>query len=233
MDGEPGNGDRTNEPEAAEPRGSGAEPARAVPLEEWIGRLEADLERDRAGSAVERGPAAAPRAPARRGASAGRSVLFDLGGTRSALPIDRVFEVGEVPKITPVPNVPRWLAGVVNLRGDVLAVVDLRALVGLSPFDRESRPGRLLVVRSAPGADGEVAAGLWVDAVLGVAELSPSDLAPPEGPLDDALAALVEGVTVRDGRMIAALDLDALLAHPELARLRSEGAPRGSSRARF
>ena len=201
-----------------EAQGAGEAPTAGVPLAELLGAVEAKLEE-----------AAAPRetTPGRRVAPslAGRSVIFELGQTRCALPIDRVVEIGEVPKITPVPNVPPWLAGVANLRGDILAVIDLCALVGLPPFDRERRPGRLLVVRSSAGSKGEVAAGLWVDAVVGVSQFARADLAPPGGPVDDALAALLEGVLVHEGRLLAAIDLDILFAHPELKGLRAEGAP--------
>lgn len=214
-------------PQAGEPRDPGGVVDLGVPLDELLGGLEAALAGAEEGEGATTRPASGA-AVARRGYApglAGRSVLFELGSTRCALPIDRVVEIGEVPKITPVPNVPSWLAGVANLRGDILAVIDLRALVGLAPFDRERRPGRLLVVRSSPGPKGEVAAGLWVDAVLGVSQLARAELAPPGGPVDDALAALLEGVLVHEGRLLAVIDLDVLFAHPELRGLRADGAP--------
>lgn len=196
---------------------AGGAPPPGVPLAELLGAAEAKLQAGAASHEPASRRAAAP-------GLAGRSVIFELGQTRCALPIDRVVEIGEVPKITPVPNVPSWLAGVANLRGDVLAVIDLCALVGLPPFDRERRRGRLLVVRSSAGPKGEVAAGLWVDAVHGVSQLARTGLAPPGGPVDDALAALLEGVLVHEGRLLAAIDLDILFAHPELKGLRADGA---------
>lgn len=210
-----------DEPPSTEPESTEGSSPSGVPLEELLGAVEARIEADNAG-------ALRPEAPARRSAAlglTGRSVIFELGQTRCALPIDRVVEIGEVPKITPVPNVPSWLAGVANLRGDIMAVIDLRALIGQPPFDRERRQGRLLVVRSSPGPKGEVAAGLWVDSVLGVSLLARAELAPPGGPIEDALAVLLEGVLVHEGRLLAAVDLDLLFAHPELRRLRAEGAP--------
>ncbi len=203
----------------------GDESASGVSLERLLGSIEAG---------IAPAPSSAPGSVSRGVASrtAGRSVIFGLGATRCSLPIDRVVEIGEVPKMTPVPNVPPWVRGVANLRGDVLAVIDLRALVGLQPFDALrplDREGRMLVVRSSPGLSGEVAAGLIVDAVFGVARTDDARLAPPGGPIDDALAAWLRGVQVHEGRLLAAIDLDILFATPELKRLRAESAPGAAS----
>jgi len=145
-----------------------------------------------------------------------RSVVFRLGSTRCALPIDRVFEIADVPRITAVPNLPPWVLGVANLRGDVLAVIDLCAFVGLTPVEPGDRRSRLLVVRAAPGPAGEIAAGLCVDQVEGMATVPRRELAPPGEPIGDRLAALLVGVLVGDGRGLAAFDLDRFLASPEL-----------------
>ncbi len=149
-----------------------------------------------------------------------RSVVFRLGSTRCALPIDRVFEIADVPRITAVPNLPPWVRGVANLRGDVLAVIDLCAFVGLAPVDPGARRSRLLVVRAAPGPAGEIAAGLSVDEVEGMTTVPRGDLAPPGEPIGDRLAALLAGVHAGDGRRLAVFDLDRFLATPELRALR-------------
>jgi twitching motility protein PilI len=210
--------------------GARNEPARdesaagGVPLEELLAVLEAGVRQHRE-------PVPAPAE------EDGRSVVFRLGSTRCALPIDRVFEIAEVPRITPVPNLPPWVRGVANLRGDVLAVIDLRAFVGLAPFERgdldggdgrdgregrSHRSGRLLVVRAAPGPLGQIAAGLWVDEVEGVTPVPRRELAPPDGSIDDRLGALLAGVLIRNGRPLAALDLDRFFATPELRALNAE-----------
>src|SRR6185295_6688454 len=182
--------------EEHEPSEGGATADPGVPLEELLGAVEAGVEAERAAAP------AAPQKGAQRTADpavAGRFVIFDLGRTRCALPIDRVAEIGEVPKITPVPHVPRWVRGVANLRGDILAVIDLRARIGLPPVDPESRKGRMLIVRSSPGPLGEVAAGLLVDAVSGVSRVDRGALAPPEEPIDDGLTPLLDKVLLHEG----------------------------------
>jgi chemotaxis signal transduction protein len=194
---------------------SPAETRDGVPLEELLAVLSAGVRPRRE----------AASAPAAEGE---RSVLFRLGTTRCAVPIDRVFEVADVPRITPVPNLPPWVRGVANLRGEVLAVIDLCAFVGLAPFEsgvrgeRSERGGRLLVVRGAPGPLGEIAASLWVDEVEGMAMVSRRDLAPPGAPIGDRLAALLAGVLSHDGRSLAAFDLDRFFAAPEIRALSAE-----------
>ena len=58
-------------------------------------------------------------------------IAFVLGMVALALPIDSVQEIGEMPTITPLPNVPRWIRGIVQNRGEILSVVDFATLFGL------------------------------------------------------------------------------------------------------
>jgi purine-binding chemotaxis protein CheW len=58
-------------------------------------------------------------------------IVFSLDGTRYAFPIRSVLEVDAMPRITAVPNVPDFVCGVTNVRGEVIAVLDLRLLLGL------------------------------------------------------------------------------------------------------
>jgi purine-binding chemotaxis protein CheW len=71
-------------------------------------------------------------------------VVVRLGGSRYALPMSAVAEVGRPPGLTRVPGLPAWLAGVANWRGRVLAVVDLRPL--LAAGDELDRRARLVVL---------------------------------------------------------------------------------------
>ena len=68
-------------------------------------------------------------------------VVVRLGGCRYALPMSAVAEVGRPPVLTRVPGLPAWVAGVANWRGRVLAVLDLRSLLGAAtpPLDRRAR----------------------------------------------------------------------------------------------
>src|SRR5262245_19962235 len=60
-------------------------------------------------------------------------VVFELDGREFALPIEDIAEILQMVLITPVPEVPPWVAGVVNLRGRVIPVIDLRTRLGIEP----------------------------------------------------------------------------------------------------
>lgn len=58
-------------------------------------------------------------------------IAFQLGGKEMALAIDSIQEVGNLPTITPLPNLPKWIRGIVQIRGEILSVVDFHQLFGL------------------------------------------------------------------------------------------------------
>jgi chemotaxis signal transduction protein len=81
------------------------------------------------------------------GADEEQHVIFTLDGASYSFPITSVTEIVRPLAITPLPNVPEWMAGVANLRGDIISVVDLRRFFGLGE-DEALRRGRMQVVRS-------------------------------------------------------------------------------------
>jgi purine-binding chemotaxis protein CheW len=139
--------------------------------------------------------------PAIAGISA---LLARTGSARFIVPAATVGEVLRMPELTRVPGLPRWLPGVANVRGQVLAVVDLRPLLGLPEDTGAVRP-RLLRLDT-----GGVEVGLRVDAVDGVADL---DLQHSE-PLPPGAAApeLFAGVISATGAPLPLLDVAAVVA---------------------
>jgi purine-binding chemotaxis protein CheW len=138
-------------------------------------------------------------------AIAGISALIArAGGARFLLPAAQVGEVLRMPDLTRVPGLPAWVPGVANVRGQVLAVIDLRPLLGLPQDTAAGRP-RLLRL----DAEG-IEVGLRVDAVDGVAEL---DLDQPE-PLPPGAAApdLFAGVISAAGAPLPLIDVAAVVA---------------------
>jgi purine-binding chemotaxis protein CheW len=143
-------------------------------------------------------------------AGAEKLVCFYLGGQEYGAPITDVKETMLVRPITPVFLTPSWLAGIINLRGDVVAVLDLAQLLGqpASTIDDESR---IVILQFHRPDDRSAVAGILVDrmAELRTVELAHLQPAPPT--LAAASAALLEGVmTVEDGAPLRLLDLQAL-----------------------
>lgn len=159
--------------------------------------------------------AAAPSDDAPQGPSAQagelKFLVFRLAGDEFALPIDAVNEVGQVPaQITRVPKTPKFLEGVINLRGEVLPLVDQRKRFDMPPSDNpEGR--RVVVVRTR-----EHRAGLIVDSVSDVLRV-PMDSVEPSPPLTEDIARLVRGVINLEAtqRLVLVLDPGELLTPAE------------------
>lgn len=190
--------------EAAEEEAGGEEASGEDLLAALVAEIDAEVEAtlredaDRGGAEEEAG-------------EGDRYVVFDLDGSHYAVPIDNITEVGTVPEITPLPNVPPWLKGVTNLRGDILSVTDLRGFLGLEPAP-QPEAGRLLVARSL--ADG-MAAGLLVDRVAGMLSIPTGGVGEPAAPIEDRVAEYLAGVFRGEEHLIGVLDLERMLQAPE------------------
>jgi purine-binding chemotaxis protein CheW len=103
---------------------------------------------------------------------ASRQLLrLSSGGERLLVPIDAVREILEVAGLTPVPQTPAFVRGVMNLRGAVVPVLDLSARLDLAPT-RLARRSAIIVVESLPAPPQDrMIAGLLVDAVFEVIDL--------------------------------------------------------------
>jgi purine-binding chemotaxis protein CheW len=109
-------------------------------------------------------------------------VIFQLGGEGYALEVARVQEVIDLGHMTQVPGGPKWLRGVINLRGHVVPVWDLRIPFELHVDPKPTRAPCVLMVESQVGNDERVN-GLLVDRVSDVLDFTPEDIqpAPPLG----------------------------------------------------
>jgi purine-binding chemotaxis protein CheW len=133
-------------------------------------------------------------------------VVVRLGSDRYAVPMAGVGEVGRPPSLTRVPGLPGWVAGVANWRGRVLAVLDLRPLLGAAAGELDRR-GRVLVVSA-----GGRTAGLLVEQVIGTVAAATAQHEPVLASLRPGTATLLAGqLTDADGPC-GVLDLDAVLA---------------------
>jgi purine-binding chemotaxis protein CheW len=139
-------------------------------------------------------------------------LVFRLGDDEFGLPIDAVVEVAQVPvQITRVPKTPKFLEGVVNLRGEVLPVVDQRRRFDMPKLD-SNEAQRLVVIKAERHR-----AGIIVDAVSDVLRTHRANVAPPPQLTDERTARLIEGVInlEEDGRIVLLLDPTELLTRAE------------------
>jgi purine-binding chemotaxis protein CheW len=146
-----------------------------------------------------------------------RFLVFQLDDNNFALPIDAVEEIARVPEqVTRLPKTPKFLEGVVNLRGEVLPIVDQRRR-----FDMQTATAgtyrRLVVVRTE-----QHRAGLIVDSVSEVLRCSPDRIKPAPDLTGDALGIVQSVINLEDsGTIVLLLDPSELLTRTERSLLDS------------
>jgi purine-binding chemotaxis protein CheW len=106
---------------------------------------------------------------------ADKYLSFRLGGESYGLPIRCVTEIIELPRISPVPDMPAWIKGFMNLRGAVIPVMDLRRRLGMEERAFDDRTCVVVTEVSRPGG-GALAVGLVVDTVEEVVEIPERDV---------------------------------------------------------
>lgn len=132
-------------------------------------------------------------------------ISFEIAGQGFCIDIRSVREIRGWTPVTPMPHTPAYVLGVINLRGAVMAVMDLRRRLGLGDTEASSRHVFVVVEHGARTA------GLLVDAVRETFVVEASQMQPP--PVADAFEgeALVDGVLALEGRMLSRLVVGALL----------------------
>ncbi len=132
-------------------------------------------------------------------------VGFKVGRETYGVPITALHEIVRVPEITAVPDAPAYMEGVINLRGKIVSVIDLRKLFGEAETAPDRR-NRILVVEHR----GRLS-GLIVDAASEVLKIPAADIEPSPTASQEGGLNCVTGLGKCHGRLIVLLDLDKLL----------------------
>ncbi len=139
---------------------------------------------------------------------------FRLGEDVYALDIMRIKEIIRPQKLSHLPKAPSFMEGVINLRGTVIAVIDLRKRFDM-PLRELDSASRLLIVRVAGQA-----MGLVVDDVTEVVTVPVKDLKPPPRISEGNVHEYLLGVCLIQESMVMLLNLDKLLSPHEVNQLR-------------
>jgi purine-binding chemotaxis protein CheW len=142
-----------------------------------------------------------------------------VGEELFGVPIALVREIVRMPRITAVPNTPDYVEGVINLRGKIISVVDLRKRFGGANLELTKKT-RVVVLE----IDNRTV-GLIVDAASEVLKIPPSEIAPPSSVFPEGEVDYVTGVGKLGGRLVILLDLSKILKGAELRRLDELVAP--------
>jgi purine-binding chemotaxis protein CheW len=133
-------------------------------------------------------------------------ITFQVSGQIFALDIMSIREIRAWSPVTPMPRVPSYVAGVVNLRGTVLPVIDLAARLGWPAT--EATPRHAIIVCQVNGQ----AQGLIVESVSDIVTFDSESLQAPPNTGNDAVVPFLEGLTAIEDEMVMVLDLRALSA---------------------
>ncbi len=144
-------------------------------------------------------------------------VVFALSGTDYAVPVRDVAEIGRIPSITRLPNVPDFIRGITNLRGEVVPVLSLPVLLGLQDVPATAR-GRVLFLQPRERVSST---GLVVDEVKGIQRIQSQQLEQVTGLVDDKVTSVLRGVHGRGDRLLNVLDLEQLFHLQEFQQLES------------
>jgi purine-binding chemotaxis protein CheW len=140
-------------------------------------------------------------------------VGFRIGRETFGLPIAMVREIVRVPEITSVPNAPDYIEGVINLRGRIIPVIDLRKRFG-DMSGEKNKKNRIVVVELENRS-----IGLLVHSASEVLRIPPSDIEAPQNMFQEGELSYITGVGKLKGRLVILLDLSRILERKELRRL--------------
>jgi purine-binding chemotaxis protein CheW len=151
-------------------------------------------------------------------------VGFRIGNETYGVRIASVREIVRVPEITTVPNAPETIEGVINLRGKIIPVMDLRKRFGSAPTQPDKK-NRILVVE----LDNKML-GLIVSSASEVLKIPPSEIESPGSVFAEGESSYVTGVGKLKGRLIILLDIARLLRQPEFKKFEEAAEPVAISR---
>lgn len=150
-------------------------------------------------------------------AGSGQYLTFSLQGEIYGLDILRVREIIEYTRPTTVPMMPAFVHGVINLRGNVVPVIDLAQRFGRAPT--ALHPRTCVVILEVHSAEGAVAIGVLVDAVNAVLDLEDDQIEPPPAFGAGLRQEFIRGMARTESGFIILLDVGRVLSVDDMAAL--------------
>lgn len=141
-------------------------------------------------------------------------VTFRLAGETYGINVMQVQEVLRYTEIAPVPGAPSYVLGIINLRGNVVTVLDTRNRFGLMPAE-VTEQSRIVIIEAA----AKHVIGILVDAVAEVVYLRQSEIETAPNVGNEESAKFIQGVCHKNNELLILVDLDKLLTDQEWADL--------------
>ncbi len=137
--------------------------------------------------------------------------VFTIAGEEFGIELDRVVEIVRPQRATPLPKVPTFISGVINLRGTIIPVMDLRKRLNVKP----SSPRERIIITRMHGEK----IGLLVDTVKEIINIEKEQIAPPPSIFKGLRPEYLRGIGKIAERIIVILNLDSLLTSEEMVLL--------------
>ena len=138
-----------------------------------------------------------------------RWVTFRLASESYGINVTQVREVLRITEIAPVPGAPDYVIGIINLRGNVVTVMDTRKRFNLPSIETDEH-SRIVIIE----VDGQEV-GILVDSVAEVVDIRQSAIEQAPSVGSDETSKYIQGVTSRDGELLILVDLNKLLSDEE------------------
>ena len=151
---------------------------------------------------------------------------FRLGDEAFAANTSKVLSILEMTKITEVPQAPHFMKGIINLRGKVLPIIDIRMKFGMTPTVYTSNT--CIVVMDIAMETGSVELGVLVDSVESVLEIERDKVLEAPSIGSRYKADFIEGVIHEGDNFIMLLDIDKIFSSLEIVALNQSAAERGA-----
>jgi purine-binding chemotaxis protein CheW len=150
----------------------------------------------------------------------GSYLSFKIGEETFAVHVNEVLNILEMTKITSIPKAPKYLKGVINLRGIVLPVVDARLKFNME--EREYTTNTCIIVMDLNINDELVNVGFIVDQVQEVLELESKQIEPAPSLGTSYKAEFITGMAKVNNEFVMLLNMEKIFSHDELTMLKSE-----------
>lgn len=141
----------------------------------------------------------------------GKVAIAIIGKEEFGIDIARIVEILKRQEVSQLPNLPDFLSGVINLRGEIIPVVDLRKRFGVKDTDGK---GRIVVIRF-----GREKIGLFVDDIKEIINLDPFEISSPPSIFKGLKTEYMTGIGRKGDRIIVLLNLDSILTAEEEMRI--------------
>lgn len=138
-----------------------------------------------------------------------RWVTFRLDREKYCVNVMQVQEVLRITEIAPVPGAPSYVLGIINLRGNVVTVVDTRRKFGLTPIAHDDS-SRVVIIE----VSGNII-GMLVDSVADVVDLSKAEIETAPNVGTDESSKYIQGVASRENELLIVVDLNKFLSDEE------------------